>query len=168
MRIVTVPVDSIKVNPNNPRVIKDDKFKRLVQSVKDFPEMLSIRPIVVNSDMVVLGGNMRLRACIEADMKTIPIIIADNLTEEQQREFLIKDNVSGGEWDWDVLANEWDSEQLDDWGVDVPVIGTDSANNQDADLDNEIYLNVHCTSEKEAEKLYSELNKKGYECKIIS
>jgi hypothetical protein len=91
-----------------------------VQSIKDFPEMLEIRPIVVNSDMVVLGGNMRLKACKEAGIKQIPIIIADNLTEEQQREFLIKDNVSGGEWDWDMLANEWDAEELDNWGLDIP------------------------------------------------
>jgi hypothetical protein len=101
-------------------LIKDEKFAKLVQSIKDLPQMLSIRPIVVNSDMVVLGGNMRLKACKEAGLKEIPIIIADNLTEEQQREFLIKDNVSGGEWDWAMLQNEWDTEQLDEWGVDLP------------------------------------------------
>lgn len=112
MQSQKVKISEVKINPNNPRLIKDDKFKKLVQSVKDFPEMLEIRPIVVNADMVVLGGNMRLKACKEAGIKEVPIIIADNLTEEQQREFLIKDNVSGGEWDWEVLANEWDSEEL--------------------------------------------------------
>ena len=81
--------------------------------------MLEIRPIVVNKDMIILGGNMRYKACKEAGLKEIPIIIADNLTEEQQREFLIKDNTSGGEWDWEVLANEWDSEQLEAWGLDL-------------------------------------------------
>jgi ParB-like chromosome segregation protein Spo0J len=81
--------------------------------------MLDIRPIVVNSDMVVLGGNMRLKACKEAGLKQVPIIIADNLTEDQQREFLIKDNVSGGEWDW-ALLQDWDSQQLSEWGLDVP------------------------------------------------
>lgn len=114
-------ISEIKLNPNNPRLIKDDKFIKLVQSIKDFPEMLDIRPIVVNSDMVILGGNMRFKACKEAGLKEIPVIIADNLTEDQQKEFLIKDNVSGGEWDWDMLANEWDVEQLDKWGLDVPI-----------------------------------------------
>jgi hypothetical protein len=113
-----VKITEVKVNPNNPRLIKDDKFKKLVQSVKDFPEMLSIRPIVVNKEMVILGGNMRYKACKEAGLKEIPIIKTD-LTEEQQKEFLIKDNVSGGEWDWDILANEWESEQLNEWGLDV-------------------------------------------------
>jgi len=112
-------ISEIKLNPNNPRLIKDDKFKKLVQSIKDFPEMLNIRPIVVNQDMIILGGNMRYKACKEAGLKEIPVIITD-LTEEQQREFLIKDNTSGGEWDWEVLANEWDSEQLESWGLDLP------------------------------------------------
>jgi ParB-like chromosome segregation protein Spo0J len=115
----TIKISEIKLNPNNPRLIKDDKFKKLVQSIKDFPEMLDIRPIVVNSDMVILGGNMRFKACKEAGLKEIPVIVADNLTEEQQREFLIKDNTSGGEWDWEVLANEWDNEQLEEWGLDL-------------------------------------------------
>lgn len=120
-----VKLDLIKLNPNNPRLIKDDKFLKLVQSVIDFPQMLEIRPIVVNADMIILGGNMRYKACKEAGIKEIPVIIADNLTEEQQKEFLIKDNVSGGEWDWEVLANEWDTEQLEDWGLDVPTFATD-------------------------------------------
>ncbi len=115
-----VKITEVKVNPNNPRLIKDDKFKKLVQSIKDFPEMLNIRPIVVNQDMIILGGNMRYKACKEAGLKEIPIIITD-LTEEQQREFLIKDNTSGGEWDWDVLANEWDTNQLESWGLDLPI-----------------------------------------------
>lgn len=119
MQIIKAKISDVKVNPNNPRLIKDDKFKKLVQSIKDLPQMLDIRPIVVNSDMVVLGGNMRLKACKEAGLKEVPIIIADNLTEEQQKEFLIKDNTSGGEWDWDMLANEWDSVQLEQWGLDI-------------------------------------------------
>lgn len=113
-------ITDIKLNPNNPRLIKDDKFKKLVQSIKDFPEMLDIRPIVVNKDMIILGGNMRFRACKEAGIKEIPVIVTD-LSEEKQREFLIKDNTSGGEWDWDMLANEWDTEELEAWGLDLPV-----------------------------------------------
>jgi hypothetical protein len=125
MQTKSVKISDIKPNPNNPRLIKDDKFAKLVKSVKEFPEMLTIRPIVVNSDMIILGGNMRYKACKEAGLKEIPVIIAEGLTEQQQREFLIKDNVSGGEWDWDMLANEWESEELTEWGLDVwqqPVI----------------------------------------------
>ena len=110
-------ISLIKSNPNNPRLIKDDKFKKLVQSIKDFPEMLNIRPIVVNKDNIILGGNMRFKACKEAGLKDVPVTVVD-LTEEQQREFIIKDNTSGGEWDWDMLANEWNSVQLEDWGMD--------------------------------------------------
>ena len=114
-----ISIDKILINPNNPRLIKDDKFKKLCKSIQEFPEMLELRPIVVNKDMIVLGGNMRLKACQEIGLTEVPIIVAENLTEEQQREFLIKDNVSGGEWDWDILANEWEVEQLNEWGVDV-------------------------------------------------
>src|SRR6056297_1045438 len=115
----TVNINKVKVNPNNPRLIKDEKFHQLVKSIKDFPEMLNIRPIVVNSDMVVLGGNMRLKACKEAGLKEIPILRADQLTEDQQREFIIKDNVGFGDWDIALLADEWDKEELSDWGLDV-------------------------------------------------
>tara|TARA_B100001287_G_scaffold29719_1_gene21201 strand:- start:1293 stop:2474 length:1182 start_codon:yes stop_codon:yes gene_type:complete len=111
----------IKNNPNNPRLVKDDKFFKLVKSIKEFPEMLKIRPIVVNDDLIVLGGNMRLKACKEAGLKEVPVIQASEFTAEQQREFIVKDNVGFGEWDWDMIANEWDAEQLDDWGLDLPV-----------------------------------------------
>jgi len=119
MKTQTVPINEVKSNPNNPRIIKDDKFKKLVASIKELPQMLELRPIVVNEDMVVLGGNMRLKACKEAGLKEIPIIKASELNEEQQRAFIIKDNVGFGEWDWDALANEWDAEQLEEWGLDV-------------------------------------------------
>lgn len=125
MKTQSVSISKIKPNPNNPRLIKDDKFAKLVTSIQEFPEMLSIRPIVVNKDMVILGGNMRFKACKEAGLKEIPIIIAD-LTEEQEREFIIKDNVSGGEWDWNLLANEWDADQLTGWGLDVIGFDLDS------------------------------------------
>jgi len=121
MKAIKTKISEVKLNPNNPRLIKDDNFKKLVQSIKDFPEMLDIRPIVVNADMVILGGNMRFKACKEAGLKEVPIIIADNLTEEQQREFLIKDNVSGGEWDFEMLGNEWNVDELTDWGLEIPI-----------------------------------------------
>ena len=120
MKTEMVKITEIQKNPNNPRLIKDNKFEKLVQSIKEFPEMLNLRPIVVNNEMVVLGGNMRLSACKEAGLKNVPIIKAENLTEDQQKEFIIKDNVSFGEWDWDMLGNEWEVTELVDWGLDIP------------------------------------------------
>jgi ParB-like chromosome segregation protein Spo0J len=116
-----VAIREIKPNTNNPRFIKDDKFRKLVKSIKEFPEMLELRPIVVDSDMIVLGGNMRLKACIEAGLTEVPILVADQLTEEQKKEFIVKDNVGFGEWDWDLLANEWDTDLLEEWGLDLNI-----------------------------------------------
>ena len=114
-----VKISKVKGNPNNPRIIKNDKFKKLVKSIQEFPEMLKIRPIVVDEDMMVLGGNMRLKASKDAGLKEVWIEIAEGLTEEQKKEFIVKDNVGFGEWEWDMLANEWDSVQLAEWGLDV-------------------------------------------------
>jgi hypothetical protein len=123
--MIKVKISEVKANPKNPRVIKDDKFKKLVKSIQEFPDMLNKRPLVVFTDAdgkyVVLGGNMRLKACNELGMKEIPITVADEWTEEQKNEFLIKDNVGFGEWDWDDLANEWDKDDLEEWGVDLPI-----------------------------------------------
>jgi len=116
-----VKLSDIRPNPNNPRVIKDDKFKKLVKSITDFPQMLELRPIVVNDEMIVLGGNMRLKALEHLGIEETYIIKASDLTEKQEQEFIIKDNVGYGEWDWDQLANEWDVEDLDDWGLDLPL-----------------------------------------------
>jgi hypothetical protein len=114
-----VKISKVKGNPNNPRIIKNDKFKKLVKSIQEFPEMLKLRPIVVDEDMMVLGGNMRLKASKDAGLKEVWIEIAEGLTEEQKKEFIVKDNVGFGEWEWDMLANEWDSVILAEWGVDV-------------------------------------------------
>lgn len=115
-----VDIRQVRSNPDNPRFIKGNKFEKLVKSIREFPQMLELRPIVVNKDMIVLGGNMRLKACEEAGIEQVPIIFADNLTEEQQKEFIIKDNSSFGEWDWDLLANEWETQDLIEWGLDIP------------------------------------------------
>ena len=135
-----VKISKVKPNETNPRLIKDSKFNKLVKSIKEFPEMLKLRPIVVNKDMVVLGGNMRLKACKEAGLKDVWILKADNLTEEQQKEFIVKDNVGFGEWDWDILANQWDNVQLKDWGMDVwqPEEEVDYSILDDLDLDETI------------------------------
>jgi ParB-like chromosome segregation protein Spo0J len=120
MKIEKLPISKVKANPNNPRIIKDEKFKKLVKSIQEFPQMLEIRPIVVNEEMLVLGGNMRLKACQEAGLKEVHIIKASELTEEQQKKFIIKDNVGFGEWDWDNLANQWEIDKLEEWGLDIP------------------------------------------------
>lgn len=120
MDIQVVKIKDIKSNPNNPRVIKDDKFHKLCESIKAFPKMLELRPIVVNDDMVVLGGNMRLKALKHLGLTEAPVIKASELTEDQQRQFIIKDNAGFGEWDWSMLANEWDVEELEQWGIEIP------------------------------------------------
>lgn len=148
---VEVPIKDIKPNPNNPRIIKDDKFKKLVQSIKNFPDMLRLRPIVVNAAMVVLGGNMRLRAAKDAGMKTLPIIIADQLTEAQQREFVIKDNSNFGEWDFDQLANEFDADQLNAWGLDLPDLETDTGANDEPPAKDPVFIVEVVTTNKEAQ-----------------
>lgn len=121
MQVSKVKISEVKTNPKNPRLIKDDKFKKLVKSIQDFPEMLELRPIVVDENNIVLGGNMRLKACKEAGLKEVYIVKAENLTDLQKDEFIVKDNVGFGEWDWDMLANEWDTEKLDEWGLELPV-----------------------------------------------
>jgi len=136
-----VKISEVKPNPKNPRIIKDGKFQKLVKSIQEFPDMLNKRPLVTFTDTdgkyVVLGGNMRLKACKEIGLKEIPIIVADEWTEEQKNEFLIKDNVGFGEWDWDSLANEWDVEKLDDWGLDIPNFNNVdySEKNEEIDID---------------------------------
>ena len=114
-----ININKIKGNPSNPRIIKDEKFKKLVKSIDGFPEMLEKRPIVVDEDMMVLGGNMRWKACKDAGLKEVWIDVAEGWTQEQKDEFIIKDNANFGEWDWDILANEWDNAELNEWGLDV-------------------------------------------------
>ena len=121
MKVLKVKISDIKTNPKNPRLIKDDKFKKLVKSIQEFPQMLQLRPIVVDENNIVLGGNMRLKACLEVGLKEVYIVKADDLTEQQKDEFIVKDNVGFGEWDWDILANEWDTDKLQDWGLNLPI-----------------------------------------------
>lgn len=158
MEIQTIAISKIKLNPNNPRLIKDDKFNKLVQSIKDFPEMLNIRPIVVNDDMIILGGNMRFKACKEAGLKEVPIIKASGLSTEKQREFLIKDNVSGGEWDWDILE-KWDSLQLGEWGIDMPIFDTNINDIEEVEEFNEaVNFTIKCDTIEQLEQLQTKLN----------
>ena len=130
-------LSEIKSNPNNPRVIKDEKFKKLCQSIKDFPQMMELRPIIVDENNIVLGGNMRLKALKELGHKEIPdnwVMKASELTDEQKKEFIVKDNVGFGEWDWDILANEWETDKLSDWGLDVQDLINESKEGDVIDL----------------------------------
>lgn len=126
MAMQSIKIAKLKGNPSNPRVLRDEKFIKLKNSIEAFPDMLQKRPIVAVTDKdgkyMVLGGNMRLKACADLGMKEVPVILADEWTEEQRREFIIKDNVGFGEWDWDALGNEWKAEDLDAWGLDVPKV----------------------------------------------
>jgi DNA modification methylase len=145
MQVAKVKINSIKTNPKNPRLIKDDKFKKLVNSIKEFPQMLELRPIVVDENNIILGGNMRHKACIEAGLKEVFIVQAKDLTEQQKDEFIVKDNVGFGEWDWNILANEWDTEKLTDWGLDLPLdvsVQELEAEEDDYEIPNEINTDI--------------------------
>ena len=137
-------ITEIKPNPNNPRLIKDHKFKQLVKSIQDFPQMLELRPIVIDENNMVLGGNMRLKACLEAGLTDVPVIHANNLSEEKKKEFIVKDNVGYGEWDWDDLANNWDAEQLTEWGLDIPnfELGKIEAEDDGFDMPDEVKTDI--------------------------
>lgn len=177
-------LSDIKMNPSNPRVIKDERFDKLKNSISEFPAMLALRPLVINSDNVVLGGNMRLKALKELGYKDIPdewVKRADALTDEEQRRFIIADNVGFGEHDWAMLATEWDVEELSDWGLDIPnwSAGMDENSMTDEDVDTEgefdpigsaselMKIVFIFDDELEAETFMS-LNHKGQEYKKVS
>jgi ParB-like chromosome segregation protein Spo0J len=151
--IEKVKIGEVKTNPNNPRLIKDDKFRKLVKSINGFPEMLQLRPIIVNSDMITLGGNMRLKACNEAGLKEVYIIKANDLSEAQQAEFIIKDNIGFGEWDWDIIANQYDEEELKGWGLDLPIFESESVD----ELQDENYIKISIEATNNA---FIEMNEK--------
>jgi len=172
--IEKVKINKIYSNPVNPRTIKEHKFKKLVNSIKEFPEMLKLRPIIVNSEMSILGGNMRYKACQQLGFKDVWIIKAENLTEKQMQQFVIKDNVGFGEWDWDILANSWDTKELKDWGIDVwqPEEAIDYSVLDEIDLEDEIQTMYDQTKKsiileypaadfEPIKKIYDDLKNKG-------
>ena len=164
-------INEIKPNPNNPRLIKDHKFKQLVKSIQDFPQRLELRPIVIDENNMVLGGNMRLKACIEAGLTDVPVIHANNLSEPQKKEFIVKDNVGYGEWDWDDLANNWDAEELTQWGLDIPnfdVIDEKEQIDLSDKLKSEFKIEIICKSEEEQEQTYNKLIEQNYECRLLT
>jgi len=167
-------ITDIKANPKNPRVIKDDKFAKLVQSLKDFPQMLEKRPLVCFTDtdgkLVVLGGNMRLKAAKEIGLKELPVVLADDWTEEQKQQFLIKDNVGFGEWNWEELQSDWDVEQLGEWGLDVPKVWEAESEIEPSGYEQTTlwFLNIRCENEEETQKLYERFIEEGLDVKIVT
>ena len=170
-------LNQLKLNPNNPRLIKDDKFKKLVNSLREFPEMMEKRPMVCVTDtdgkLYPLGGNMRLKAIKELGYKEIPdtwFVLADDWTDEQRKEFTIKDNVGFGEWSWDTLANEWDAEQLTEWGLDIPMFETTES--EPIDLSDQLKetfeVIISAADEKQQEQIYNKLIGEGYECRVLT
>ena len=160
-KIEKVSISSITENAANPRTINKHKFQKLVNSVKQFPEMLSLRPIVVNKDNVILGGNMRYKACKELGLKEVYIIQATDLDDKQAQEFIIKDNVGFGEWDWDILANDWDTDLLEDWGLELNI--DDAIDDLEEDDDIELPQSVQLEPPKEYILIMAEPNSVDWE-----
>jgi len=162
-----VKINTLIKNTDNPRYIKEDKFNKLVKSIKEFPEMLEKRPIIVDENMIVLGGNMRLRACLDAGFKEVWIEQVTNWTDKQKKEFIIKDNVGFGEWDWDILGNNYTFEELADWGLDI-VTGSDEIEDLSEALIADLKIEITVKSEDEQEQLFEELSKRGYKCRVLT
>ena len=160
-KIEKVSISSITENAANPRTINKHKFQKLVNSVKEFPEMLSLRPIIVNKDNVILGGNMRYKACKELGLKEVYIIQAADLDDKQAQEFIVKDNVGFGEWDWDVLANDWDIDLLEDWGLELNI--DNAIDDLDEDDDIELPQSVQLEPPKEYILIMAEPNSVDWE-----
>jgi len=165
-------LSAIHTNPANPRLIKDERFKKLVKSISEFPKMMELRPIIVDADGMILGGNMRFKALKELGYKDIPdawVKRASELTDEEKQRFIIEDNVPFGEWDWDTLANEWDSAELAEWGLDVPVIveGTDPFDDAGITAQSKYGVIVECDSAGAQESIFNDLQGMGYKCKVL-
>ena len=162
--VKNVPIDWVSINKDNPRFIRDEKFTKLVKSLREFPDMAKLRPLIVNAEMVVLGGNMRLRAMQMLNWETLAVIVPENLTPEQQQEFIIKDNLSYGEHNWEMLANQWDAELLTDWGLDIPHFDGELPEDSPEDSESNALL-VEGTPEQ-LEDLLTELNTRGFKVKF--
>lgn len=168
---------TIKPNKDNPRVIRDAKFAKLKNSIQEFPAMMALRPIVVDETYTVLGGNMRFKALQDLGYTEIPdewVKKADELTEDEKRRFIVADNVGFGEWDWDVLANDWDAGELQEWGVDVPTFAiqeeapdTNPFNDNGISGNSQYGVIVICENAGNQESVYTTLTSMGYNCKIV-
>jgi ParB-like chromosome segregation protein Spo0J len=170
---IMVPLSKLKGNPDNPRILRDEKFLKLKKSISDFPDMLNYRAIVAVSQedgtYMVLGGNMRLKALQDLKIKEAPVMLADHWTEEQRREFIIKDNVGFGEWDWDQLANEWDAGELSDWGLDLPIAAVegDPFDDDGISASDQYGVIVMCKDDTEQARVFEKLVADGHTCKVV-
>ena len=153
-------LSNIKPNPNNPRIIKDDRFKKLVKSIEEFPKMMALRPMVINKDNIILGGNMRFKALKELGYKEVPnewIKRAEDLTEDETRRFIIADNVGFGEHDWEMLANEWDVKELGEWGLEIPDFKEMGDIIELPEITTTFNVNIKCETPEEVEELKQKL-----------
>ena len=158
-------INDIIPNNDNPRHITDLKLEQLKKSIKEFPQMLELRPLVIDENNVVLGGNMRLKACKELGIKDIPVKVVEGLTEQQKKEFIIKDNLGYGEWDWDLIYQDWNIDELKDWGMDIK---DDPVYTEIDENENELwFLNIEFEDEADIEYWYDKLKNEGLKCKII-
>lgn len=162
VRIETVRLDSLKPTKNNPRKITKKDFEILKLSVEEFPEMMTIREIVVDENYTILGGHQRVKALLANGRETMPVKVVTGLTDEQKREFIIKDNIANGEWDDDVLREEWSNEPLNEWGLDISNANDDF---DDVEIKNELIVEIKCADEAQQEQIYNEMIERGFECK---
>lgn len=173
MKGAAISINSLLKNPSNPRIIKDHKFKQLMSSIREFPQMMTLRPIIIDEHNIVLGGNMRLQAIKELGYVDIPaewVKKVKGLSEERKKEFVIKDNANFGEWNWDELANEWDEKNLNDWGLDIPNFNEEPDNNENDHLNVPIphyTLKIKFVNQQDCQRLFEELAGKGYDVKIV-
>jgi hypothetical protein len=169
MKTETVKLSKLKANPSNPRVLRDDKFAKLKKSITDFPDMLNYRGIVAVKDTdgkyMVLGGNMRLRALQELGIKEVSVMLADHWTEEQRREFIIKDNVGFGDWDWDALS-EWDYKELNDWGLDIPGYDLDGEFSDKEGYDFQNKVTIEFKTIEEARSYFDKVTGEGLKARL--
>lgn len=162
-------LSKLKTNPNNPRIIKDAKFKKLVKSINDFPKMMSLRPIVIDEHFIVQGGNMRLKALQEIGFKDIPdewVLQIKDLNEDEKKQFIIKDNVGFGEWDYEDLANNWNAEELVEWGLDIPHFAPTIKDEIEEAFNESFKIEIICKDEEEQEKSYNALIE-NYDCRKL-
>jgi hypothetical protein len=169
-----ISITSVEPNETNPRYITDTDFQKLCKSIQDFPQMMQLRPIVVEKSkqrgkVIALGGNMRLRACKHLGWTDVPIVRADNLTDEQRSEFILKDNIAFGQWDYEILANNYNIETLSDWGMNIPkmFLNNDEDETSAATPESKWYLNIELQDEQSAQKLFERLQSEGYNVKIV-
>lgn len=164
-------ITKLKVNPKNPRIIKDEKFKKLCKSIQDFPEMMSLRPIIYDENKIILGGNMRYRALQHLGMKEVSadwVKSASELTEEQKKEFVIKDNNSFGEYDFDLLANEWSDLPLEEWGVDLENNDLPNLTDISEQIENKFEVVIECKDEAEQQYYYEKFKIENIPCRLLT